>query len=189
MNTQSITRKGLKELYDLPGICGRFKNLINDYATADKFSDEIPIQNQDIEEAFKQANSNQKMVLQCYFKAPTESISILKLRDYNKLLETSGLIRSFSITLSEKAGRSMIAYRKLLHIASIYNEGWEPDFKDSTYKYFIYKYYSGGRWRAGVDYCYYSCADRPSGVYFKSRELAQAALENFPEIWDDYFMI
>lgn len=188
MNTssQTISRKGLQVLRNLPGICQSYKLLINRYASADLLADEFDISNEDIEKAFKDANPEQKKALSTYFKQTDKIVDFLKIKDFEKLI--SIYATSERVPPSLKAERSMRAYQKILHIANIYNEGWEPDFKDSTYKYFIYKYYSGGRWSAVVD-VHYDSAFQPSGVYFKSRELAQAALDNFPEICNDYFMI
>lgn len=87
-----------------------------------------------------------------------------------------------------------IAYRKLKTVVEALNEGWRPDWSDSSdYKYwnwFIYNPSSAG----------FGCAatsGAPSNSYagvgsrlcFKTRELATYAGRQFEDLYNDFFLI
>lgn len=85
--------------------------------------------------------------------------------------------------------KSINALTKLLKIAEVYNEGWKPNWKNSNeYKYYAYKYFSDGRFAAGVGV--YGCTvDDPSGLHFKTRQLAEDAINKFSDFYDEFLMI
>lgn len=90
------------------------------------------------------------------------------------------------ITAEEK---SLNALAKLFKIVKAYNEGWEPNFQNKNeYKYYTYKYFSGGRWsvRYGL---WFSCCRFPCGLCFKNSTICQDAMVKFKDLYDDYFMI
>ena len=90
-----------------------------------------------------------------------------------------------------KVQKSVNAFEKIVLIAKSYNDGWISDMGDTEQaKYVPYKYKNS----AGVWVCVYYgwCSNYvgyPSGVHFKSSELAMKAIKNFEKIYDDYFMI
>ena len=73
---------------------------------------------------------------------------------------------------TEAQVRRLMAFNKLQNIATYLNDGWKPDFKDDSDKYFIYL--------DGVNKKYHvarnvHCMD--SGVHFKTEKLAERAIE------------
>jgi hypothetical protein len=93
----------------------------------------------------------------------------------------------FPITPEEKSANALV---RLFRIAAVYNQGWVPNWSDpKEYKYFPYKYKnSGGSWSVDCN----AVSDgrhSPSGVHFKTEELAMDAINKFPEIYNDYLMI
>ncbi|WP_373248779.1 hypothetical protein [Bacteroides thetaiotaomicron] len=87
-----------------------------------------------------------------------------------------------------------IAYRKLKTVVEALNEGWRPDWSDSSdYKYWNWFVYNPSY--AGFGYAYTSCT--PSSTYtgvgsllcFKTRELAAYAGRQFEDLYNDFFLI
>lgn len=90
----------------------------------------------------------------------------------------------------KKDRKSIIAYHKLIIICRALNEGWEPNWRSATYKYFPwFGTYAG--------FAYSSAANAPSSAYatfgsrlcFKSEDLSRYAGMQFLDIWKDYIMI
>lgn len=87
-----------------------------------------------------------------------------------------------------------IAYRKLKTVVEALNEGWRPDWSDSSdYKYwnwFIYNHSSAGFGCAGT---YYAPSSTKTAVgsrlCFKTRELATYAGLQFEDLYNDFFLI
>lgn len=105
------------------------------------------------------------------------------------LLSHAPCISIYETRVTQKEEKAVLALGKLLRIANAYNEGWTPNWGDHTeYKWFPYYYKSDGSWLVGCDGWSGSLA-YPSGVCFKSKELAEDALLKFRSIFDDYYMI
>ena len=86
---------------------------------------------------------------------------------------------------------SIAAYTKLIIIARALNDGWKPNWKDSSeYKYYPWFDLSSG---SGLSYYVYVFLYSGSGVgsrlCFKSSELAEYAGKQFIDIYTDYFII
>lgn len=87
-----------------------------------------------------------------------------------------------------------IAYRKLKTVVEALNEGWRPDWSDSSdYKYWNWFVYN-------PSYAGFGCATTrhtPSGTItnvgsrlcFKTRELAAYAGRQFEDLYNDFFLI
>lgn len=83
-----------------------------------------------------------------------------------------------------------IAYRKIKIIVRALNEGWKPDYSNSSeykyYPYFLYNKVSGfGFFYSGFDH---DCSIARSGarLVFKSRELSDYAGKIFNKEYNDY---
>lgn len=90
----------------------------------------------------------------------------------NSTIRKSGL----EFETKEAAEKAAIAYRRyhrLYKLAEELNEGWEPDWSDTSEKFYIYF--------NNEDKCYHLSTNnfftKLSGVYFKSRVVAQLAIE------------
>lgn len=186
--SQSIKRSKLRELYDLPNVCSQYKSKIDKYLTEDLFAEDIEVSDDDINNAFASANSEQLKVLKKYFKKVgiAEDIS-----DFSDILRING-IKKDSLGLVKHPtleDRGVNGLKKVLQIAKAYNKGWVTDFDNtSQQKWYVYLYRSGGRWVVDV-HSDYGGVHRPSGVYFKSRELALDSIEKFRNDYDDFYMI
>lgn len=85
--------------------------------------------------------------------------------------------------------KSLNAQARLFKIAEAYNEGWKPNWDNSSeYKWFPYYYKSDGSWSVSHD-GWPALLYFPSGLVFKSKELSIDAYNKFKDIFDDYFMV
>ncbi len=90
-------------------------------------------------------------------------------------------------TAEEKCANALV---KLLQVAKVLNEGWVPNWGNaSEYKYYPYLYKGSGS--SVSAYCRYwsTFRDCPSGLAFKTSELALHAIENFRDLYNDYLMV
>lgn len=86
------------------------------------------------------------------------------------------------------------AYRKLKTIAEALNEGWRPDWANSSeYKYWPWFVYNPAA--AGFSYAYVkhaassTCASIGSRLCYKTRELATYAGRQFEGLYNDFLLI
>lgn len=88
-------------------------------------------------------------------------------------------------------GKSVIAYQKLITIARALNEGWEPDFTNSSES----KYFPWFEYKSGFGFSSYgwsrSSANTTVGarLCFKTKELALYAGKQFEAIYKDYLTL
>jgi len=68
MGTQTISRQNLGKIY--PEVCSKWKDKIDAALAEQRFATEIEVSEDDLKEAFKEANSDQKTALRKYFKEP-----------------------------------------------------------------------------------------------------------------------
>lgn len=103
-------------------------------------------------------------------------------------IETDEMLTKLGFTKDE------ISYRKLKIIAEALNEGWQPDWNDSSdYKYwpwFVYNPSHAGFGCANTNYTP-SNANTTVGsrLCFKTRELAAYAGRQFEDLYNDFFLI
>lgn len=93
--------------------------------------------------------------------------------------------------LPEKDRKSIIAYYKLTIIIRALNEGWEPNWKDRNeikhHNCFYCLSVSG--FVCSHTYCTFTCTGIGSRLCFKSRDLAEYALSQFKDLYEDYLLI
>ena len=83
------------------------------------------------------------------------------------------------------------AFAKLCIIARALNEGWQPNWKDSS----EYKYYPWFDLSSGSGLSFSDCVDWGSRsavgsrLCFKSRELAEYAGKKFKKLYEQYFLL
>ena len=113
-----------------------------------------------------------------------------RIQNFDDVLKELG-IKNFKLphpSPKNKEEKSINAYSKIILLTKAYNEGGYPDFKNSEYKYYPYKYFSGGVWVVSFSYdC--SSADFSGGFYFKSEKLTKDAYNKFKDIYEDYWNI
>jgi len=108
------------------------------------------------------------------------------------ILHYHGIDRSF-LPYQQPQNKEELALNAtawLFKISEAYNGDWEANWSDtSQYKWYLYRYRNSvGSW--SVD-CFYNFNyhGSPSGLYYKSKELAVLAEKTFPQIYKDYWMI
>lgn len=189
MKTQQISRDNLKELYDV--VCSDWKEVIKEHLSTQSFSDKISVKEEVINEAYKEANKDQKTLLEKFFKIETPKSIIDRINTFQDILTISGNTISDIIPWGNHGNKhnkiSQNALAKIQLITEVYNEGEILDWKNTNVpKYTVYKNVLGGRlWVDG--YCGICLC--PAGFYFVSREKAEDAMKKFPEIFEDFFGI
>jgi hypothetical protein len=190
--TQKISRVNLKVIYD--NVCQDWKNIITDMLlwNVESF---IEIEEETILKGYNQANSEQKILLEKYFKinTPKDLTKTLKTwKDVLKYAKEKGY--NFKLPYSEKTQVkeeiSLNALCKIHLLAKVFNEDWTANFKDSTqYKYYPwFKRKSSGWVFDGVGFRF-SCSNGWSALsYFKSSEIVNYIGNNkeFVNIYNEY---
>lgn len=77
--------------------------------------------------------------------------------------------------------KSIVARLKLEAIAKQMNDGWEPDWAASEYKYFVYL--------QGKNLNISNTWTNKTHIVFKTREMVKFSLEHHRKLWEDYWMI
>ena len=96
-----------------------------------------------------------------------------------EILDTGGIAQDF---------KSIVAYTRLIIIVRALNEGWTPDWSNSSQ----YKYYPYFKTSSGSGLAYHGFDGWDSGTFvgsrlcFKSRELAEYAGKQFQSIYNDF---
>ena len=85
---------------------------------------------------------------------------------------SSAYIHHSTISTSNRQIEQLLALNKLMNVAKYLNGDWEPDFTDTTHKFYIYYNYIGLEFHIE-----WSINWRRSIIYFKSRKLASQAIE------------
>ena len=144
--------------------------------------------------AYNNGCSDVKNVLSNLFGAKTfvpEKISDL-VRTFEDACEALGIDPGgITIEAPSRDLKSIIAYQKLIIITRALNEGWTPNWSNSSeYKYYPWFDMSSGSGLSygGYDYLY-STSNVGSRLCFKSRELAEYAGKQFIDIYTDFFII
>ena len=93
--------------------------------------------------------------------------------------------------LTKQQAKGVVAHFKLMVIAEALNDGWKPNWKDSSewkyYPWFEIQSASGFR----LDTVDYNCTDSIVGsrLCFKSRELAEYAAKQFEDLYKQFFTL
>jgi hypothetical protein len=81
-----------------------------------------------------------------------------------------------------------IAYRKLKIIIQALNEGWTPNWNDTDEpKYYPWFYQNAPGFRLNSVVCRYITSIVGSRLCFRSRELAEYAVAQFPDLYKTFF--
>jgi len=93
--------------------------------------------------------------------------------------------------LPERLRKSIIAFYKLTIIIEALNEGWEPNWWDNNERKFYNYFYcpSGSGFFCSCTGFAFTSADVGSRLCFKSRNLAEYALSQFKDLYEDYLLI
>ncbi len=108
---------------------------------------------------------------------------VLKLNPKSVLPDVKGM--------PEHHQKAIISHAKLVIITEALNEGWKPNWKNTS----EWKYYPWFKMSSGSGLAYDGCGDlySYSGVgsrlCFKTSELAEYAGKQFKSLYEDYFLL
>ncbi len=116
-----------------------------------------------------------------------------RVTDFKSLLKelntTEAKLLPYKYNTSNKFEQYINACIILAKVAELYNEGTVLDWTISNvYKYYNYKYFSGGDCSVDVSVCF-SALIGSSRLCFKSKELAQKAYQNFKDEYEQYWSV
>lgn len=159
----------------------------------------IKIKKQNAAVAYKNADAKGKKILEDLLGK--ENILPVKITDRIKtfddvLIDLHGQLPDGVLSFLEGTWEnpdmiSTQAHLKLTLIAKSLNEGWTPDWADSSQ----YKYTPWFKHKAGFGLAYYVCADWATTAHvgsrlcFKTAELAEYAATQFADIYNDFLTI
>lgn len=189
MNTQTISRKNLKAIYD-SNICGAWKERIEKVLSDQPFADIIIVDNIDVNQGYSEANIKQKKIIEKYFKiiVPKEiSDSISNFKDILKLCGVKlGNIIPWRCPVN-KDQLSQNALAKIQCISRAYNENTILDWDNvNQYKYYPYFRKITGVWVLGEVFFAGGGAGGPAGAYYTSESNCRDAVSKFMDIYLDY---
>lgn len=189
MKTQSISKKNLKEIYSV--ICEGWQKKLTEKLLWSE-GKEVELEDEFILKGWNEADTSQKKLIEKYFTINTPKKLMDKIKNFQSILDLSGKeleeVVPWKGSKLTKGQKSQNALAKLLLIAEVYNEGWEPNWKNtSEYKWVPYKSVSGGDFSVG-SYCWGYLLRSPSGAHFKTKEMSEDILVKFRDILDDYWM-
>lgn len=142
--------------------------------------------------AYEGAGKKSRSLLQNLFGAKTFIPDVKqRIRSFKDVLDDNKI----TLEAFEKSCKSLspdeIAYKKLKLIAISLNEGWQPDFSDSSqlkyYPYFLFK--------TGFGFSYFDWTRSSSGTVigarlcFKTSDLATYAGKQFEAIYNEYYSL
>lgn len=118
------------------------------------------------------------------YKRVTDFKSLLK-----ELNTTETKLLPYKYNTSDSFEKYVNANIILVKVAQLYNEGIILNLENSSqYKYYNYKYFSGGACSVGVD-CFHSYLGFSARLCFKSEKLAKIAYQNFKDEYEQYWSV
>lgn len=114
-----------------------------------------------------------------------------RLKTFSDILSELGIDEDSFYESCEDFDSDEIAYRKIKLITKAFNEGWIPDYSNSSqYKYYPYFLFDKGVSGFGFIDSYYVCVSAVTGsgarLVYKSRELSDYAGKQFAKEYNDY---
>ena len=180
MKTQKISYEGMKEIYSIA--CDGWKKKIKSWTNV---FDDTELTNDQVQEMFNAASTDQKKVLNKYLKEYVSTIN-----SWDDVL-TFHNIKEVIVPFPNpktKEEKCLNAMTKGFKIAQAFNGGKELSWEDRSYvKYYPYKYCDGGSWAFHFCYCLDSAHFLVGLCFLKSKDVMKAT-ELFPEIYNDILM-
>jgi hypothetical protein len=107
------------------------------------------------------------------------------------VLSFDDAVRKLGITpidLDYTENKFLIASYKLSIIIEALNEGWKPDWTDSTYKYYNYFYMKDGTFSYYYSAYISGSVHVPSALWFKTEILAYYCAHQFIDLYKDLYL-
>lgn len=138
MKTQNISRKNLQIIFKTSGICEKWQKEITNLALFQE-GKEIEVEEELIQKAYSEANSEQKGLLNKYFKIENEELfSITTYKEVCKRLKIKELTIKDFVQFEEDALK-MFCFHRIKNLERLFNGTWKANWKDkSQYKYYPY---------------------------------------------------
>ena len=187
MNTnQKIKKSDLKVIYN--SVCEGWQKKLQEILLWSE-GKEVEISEKLIQQGYKEANDNQKKLIEKYFKIETPKNICDQITDISSVYNILSIKRNLPYKLEKtKEEKCLNATYDLLNIAKAYNKNWVTDWKNSNqYKWTIY--FSGDDSGLGCLYFVGYFCGYPSGAHFSKKEYAEDSKIKFKDIWLDFFMI
>lgn len=186
--THKIKKSELKVIFD--NVCQDWqKKLTNILLWAE--GKDVEISDEILQQGYKEANADQKKLIEKYFKIEKPQDICDKIQTWNDVLKINNLktYKDLIPNAKTKEEKSINDFNKFLLICKAYNNGWEADIKNTSQNiYYIYRYFSDGVLSFGVSR-YFSYARYSLGLHLKEEKYAKDIIKKFPDILIDYFMI
>ena len=186
--TQKIKRTDLAKIY--PQVCNDWQKRIAETLIKQINSSMIEVSNDDVLQAYKEADSSKKELILKYFEIKEDITPIEKIKTFDDILRISGKKLKDILPYPKpknKAQVSQNALAKIQLITEVYNEDTILDWNDhNQYKYIPWFKKVGSCW---VVYDYFGfgfSADAGFGSYYKSSKLALDASKKFIDIYKDF---
>lgn len=193
MSTQKISRKDLHTLYESVKNCATWKKKIEETLILQQVNTEIEVPEAIIVEAYSQANSEQKKLLDKFFDVKTPEKVLSKISNIKDVLSITGkkLVDVLPYKkASNKAQRSQNALALIQVITEAYCKvlGITLDWSNrSQRKYFIWwEKQPSGRWSFVMCITTATVRSLGFGSYFPSEEAARDASVKFKDVFLDY---
>ncbi|WP_395049424.1 hypothetical protein [Flavobacterium sp.] len=153
-------------------------------------NDTLTVPKDKVLEAYSKAKSPRKVMLENLFGIKTFQPEIKeRIKSFDDVLRENGIKRVVFDNNCQDLTTDEVAYKMIKEIVKAFNEGWTPDWSNSSeYKY--YPWFKMGS-PSGGGFSYYDCAywNAVSGVgsrlCFKNSDLAKHAANLFLDIYKD----
>lgn len=144
--------------------------------------------------AHQNGTKNQKALLENLFGKKVFFKSLIeRIKNFDDILEEAGILKSDFELSCTGLEHDEICYRQLKLISKVLNEGWVPNWKNSSeYKYYAWFYMdnpSGSGFSSHDCVSWHTTSTVGSRLCFKSSELAKFAGTTFTEIYEGFMVI
>jgi hypothetical protein len=167
---------------------------INNLKTTIKMSETLTVPKDKVLAAYSKAKSPRKVMLENLFGIKTFQLEIKeRIKTFDDVLRETGIKKSDFEKSCDGLTKDEVAYKQVKEIVKAFNEGWVPDWTDSSqYKY--YPWFKMGS-PSGGGLSYDDCDNWDAGstvgsrLCFKSADLAKHAGQLFESIYKDFLTL
>ncbi|MFV8347279.1 hypothetical protein [Flavobacterium sp. ZB4P13] len=157
-------------------------------------NDTLTVEKGKVLEAYSKAKSPRRVMLENLFGIKTFQPEIKeRIKNFDDVLRENKIAKGCFLKSCEGLTTDEVAYKQLKEILKAFNEGWEPDWTNSSqgkyYPWFKMGSPSGGGFSYG-DYDSWRTDSRVgSRLCFKSADLAKHAGQLFESIYKDFLTV
>ena len=189
--TQQISRANLQVIFNT--ICEGWKNKLSLILEEQTFNEKIELEESLILQGYSEADSKQKKLLEKYFTISVPKNIMERVKNFDDVLKIAGKTEEDILPWKNPKTKQQIsqnAFAKIQLISEVLNEGWIPNFNNSSeYKYYPWfekKSPPCGSWCLGYVSFYSSGGGLGFGCSYKTEQLAKFAANTFIKEYIDY---